>query len=163
MTSVLFHSFRSSSVLLKFSKIIANDYEISLFCSLSILRRVSSSSAGLKIFYLSYPCSLYSLPLSLIVIILASWLRLTLVVKKSKKGISLFNTISNHPLSSRLADLSSLCLCLATDVLAEYIFFLCCYSSLFVPWLFWFCLFGFFFFYIVALFFFHSSVIWLRA
>lgn len=162
MTSVLFHSFRSSSVLHKFSKIIANGYEMSLFCSPSILRGVSSSSAGLKIFYLSYPSSLYSLPLSLIVIILASWLRLTLVVKKSKKGMSLFNTISNHPLSSRLADLSSLCL--ATDVLAEYIFFLCCYSSLFVPWLFCFSDFAFFFFfYIVALFFFHSSVIWLRA
>lgn len=99
MTSVLFHSFRSSSALHKFSKIIANGSKMSLFCSLSTLRGISSSLAGFKIFYLSYHSSLYSLPLSLILIILASWLRLTLPVKKSKKGISLFNTISNCPFS----------------------------------------------------------------
>lgn len=109
MTSVLFHSFRSSSVLHKFSKIIANGSEMSLFCSLSILRGISSSPAGLKIFYLSYGSSLYSLPLSLTLIILASSLRLTLLVKKSKKSISLFNTTSNYPfspLSSRSLSLS---------------------------------------------------------
>lgn len=104
MTSVLFHSFRSSSVLHKFSKIVANDSKMSLFCSLSILKGFCLSSAGLKTFFLSYCPVLFSLSLFLRLIILASWLRLTLLVKKSKKGINTFDIISNNifsPLSSR--------------------------------------------------------------
>lgn len=104
MTSVLFHSFRSSSVLHKFSKIVANDSRMSLFCSLSILKGICLSSAGLKIFCLRHGPVFYSLSLSLRLIILASWLRLTLLAKKSKKGINFFDIISNHifsPLSTR--------------------------------------------------------------
>lgn len=104
MTSVLFHSFRSSSVLHKFSKIVANDSRMSLFCSLSILKGICLSSAGLKIFCLRHGPVLYSLSLSLRLIILASCLRLTLLAKKSKKGINFFDIISNHifsPLSTR--------------------------------------------------------------
>lgn len=77
---------------------------MSLFCSLSILKGICLSSAGLKIFCLRHGPVLYSLSLSLRLIILASWLRLTLLAKKSKKGINFFDIISNHifsPLSTR--------------------------------------------------------------
>lgn len=106
-----------------------------LFCTLSILKGICPNSAGLKIFYLSYCPVLCSLSLSLR--LLSQLLRLTLLVRKSKKCMNFFDIISNNifsPLNSRSPfPLSLSCYECTTGIHSSS-------ALLFIPiWLFWFC------------------------